>query len=275
LKEGQIDISKEYIKLFELFYGEDARDYRSQADVLSENFIEYPYRGTCLDIYEFEEYCGFNFDEYPAELDTDLLVSICEFIYNVVTFMDPRYFFDSFKQRDYIVHINRLIDKLGYVGIKEDDFTIFVPKDTVAIEVSKSAIIPDELSYRVLEYNHHSLKGNLNEKKQILLAFGNLLEPHRGELKKINKELEDDLFFILNNFQIRHNNNDRKAVKHYNLLLEGMSDLELENYYDELYQLCLMAFMTLENQEWHRSLAEIKNELKVKKQDEKEKIKYI
>lgn len=269
LKEGKIDIAAEYNKLFELFYGEDSRDFKSQADVISLNFREYPYRGTCLDIYEFEKYCGYLFMESPKKMDIDDLITFCEFIFNIVSEMSPKYFFDSFNQRDYINHINTLIEKLGYMSTKEDGLTIFVPKDVGVIEVSKSSLIPDNLSYRVLEYNHHSLKGNIEEKKQILIAFGNQLEPHRPELKAFNQKLEDDIFDILNNYQIRHNNSDPKNGNKYNPLLEEMSDQELEQIYDDLYQMCLLAFLALEQQERHPYYAEMKKKKKKKqrKQD--------
>ena len=93
LQEGKIDISKEYSKLFDLFYGKDTRDNKSQADVISLIFKEFPYRGTCLDIYEFEEYCGYDFKKTPDNLDADYLISFCEFIFNIVYVMDQHCFF--------------------------------------------------------------------------------------------------------------------------------------------------------------------------------------
>ena len=41
----------------------------------------------------------------------------------------------------------------------QDGFTIFVPKDNAAIAVSESELIPEALSYKIIAYNHHSMKG--------------------------------------------------------------------------------------------------------------------
>lgn len=45
----------------------------------------------------------------------------------------------------------------------------FVPKDQAAISVAE--IIDPSLSYRVIEYNHYSMKGDLKRKRDILLAL--------------------------------------------------------------------------------------------------------
>lgn len=48
---------------------------------------------------------------------------------------------------------------------KQNDLTIFVEKDPAAIAVAEGEFIPESLSYRLISYNHYSMKGNLAEKK--------------------------------------------------------------------------------------------------------------
>ena len=45
LKEGKIDLKNEYSKFYKIFYGKDSRDDRSIADMVSDNFIYYHFRG--------------------------------------------------------------------------------------------------------------------------------------------------------------------------------------------------------------------------------------
>ena len=84
LKSGKIDIKKEYSKLYELFYGKDSRDDRSLAELISMNFNTIHFRGTCLDLDDFNQQYGFNFVEQPKDFNIDYLVSFCEYVYNFV-----------------------------------------------------------------------------------------------------------------------------------------------------------------------------------------------
>lgn len=91
---------------------------------------------------------------------------------------------------------------------EEDDFTVFVPKDSVAIAVSKPELIPENVSYRILAYNHHSMNGYLERKRQTLIILADQLEPKRRALEEIDRQFASNLFYAFNNFHVRHNNTD-------------------------------------------------------------------
>lgn len=117
--------------------------------------------------------------------------------------------------------------------------SIFVPKDRGAISVSE--IVAPEISYKVLEYNHYTMKGDIARKRETLRILADQLEPRRVELAAINKELANNVFFMFNNMNIRHNNST-EGDKNYREVVAKMTQDELENWYDETYQLCLLAF---------------------------------
>lgn len=119
---------------------------------------------------------------------------------------------------------------------KQNDLTIFVEKDPAAIAVAEGEFIPESLSYRLISYNHYSMKGNLAEKKTTLLDLANLLEPQRTILERIDKTFSSDLFYTFNNFHIRHNNIDQLGTK-YKKPVGDLSDEQLEYWYDEV--ICL------------------------------------
>ena len=118
-------------------------------------------------------------------------------------------------------------------------------------------IVAKETAHKVLRYNHYMLKGDLEAKKEILLAIGADLEPKRGQIKVIDKDLEDGIFYILNNFHLRHNN---KAVgdKRYKQAVAEMDENILEYWYDELYQMMLLAYLQLDQMERTAKIKEIK-----------------
>ena len=95
-------------------------------------------------------------------------------------------------------------------------------------------------------YNHHSLKGDLEGKRQILEKLAHKLEPNEKELEKINLSLKKHLFGAFNNLNIRHNNLEAKDGD-YNEKFAQLTDEKKEEMYDSLYKDCLIAFLELEN----------------------------
>ena len=65
---------------------------------------------------------------------------------------------------------------------------------------------------------------------------------------------------LLNSCNIRHNNKDESS-KQYKKYIAEISNAELEHTYDEIYQMCLLAFMQLEHADRKDWLVEVKNNL--------------
>lgn len=264
LREGRIDIKNEYSKLYSMFYERDTRDNKSLAEIISFNFTNFPFSGTCLTLEEFDEMHDIHFEEQPQNFDLDYLVNFCEYIYNFVLYFNDGYFLHTFNRQDYLDHINRVIEAIGYNMFNEEGFVIFVPKDNVAISVSELEIIPNDISYKIIEYNHHSMKNDLERKHHTLVVLSNLLEPKRKELKDINKEIESDIFYAFNNLNIRHNNIDSTGTKYKKFVAE-MDKVQLEEWYDEIFQMCLLAFMILDNKKRKEAFDLLKKKIETEK----------
>ena len=261
LKNGKIDIKKEYSKLYELFYGKDSRDDHSLAELISMNFNTIHFRGTCLDLDDFNQQYGFNFVEQPQNFNIDYLVSFCEYVYNfVAAFQDP-FFFDGSGRIFFFQHIQKVIDAIGYMHSSDDGFTIFVEKNPAAISVSE--IVPKEISYKVISYNHHTYKGDLESKREILVKLAYVLEPKESALASIDNQFKSDLFYLLNTLGLRHNNLDPEG-KQYKAFVANMTKEELEHWYDETYQMCLLAFLRIEHIERKIAINELKKKVEAK-----------
>lgn len=257
LKNAQIDIKAEYQKLHGMLYDRSIqvsdRKFISAYDEISDAFAGFYFRGTCLSIEEFNNMHGFSFEKEPIDFNIDLLVSFCEYIYNVLVgyknTVHVGFMSQAINVEFYWTQILRVIEKIGYMQAFQDNFTIFVEKSPEAIAVSESKFIPDNLSYKLISYNHHSMRGQLDAKKATLLQLANLIESKRQELKRISPALEDDLFYIFNNLNLRHNNIDSHFPKYYKSVVAKMTKDELESWYDECYQMCLLTFLEMEQAE--------------------------
>ena len=254
IRSIQVNAQDEYDKLRETYTEEwvsDSQGGETSYDFLfCEHFRELPFAGTHLTLDEFTEACGYSFADDLEDFQTENLIDFCEFFFNLISKLPSsiyrRYKFHLYEPDFVCQYILRVIEAVGYMRTEEDGFTVFVPKDSVAITVSQSEEIPIGVSYRVLSYNHHSMKGDLENKRQTLLLLADQLEPQRKALEVIDKQFTGDLFYAFNSFHIRHNNIEPSGAK-YKKPIGDLSDEALEHWYDEVYQMCLLAFMRLEH----------------------------
>jgi hypothetical protein len=149
------------------------------------------------------------------------------------------------------------IEHFGYTNkyFDDDEIEIIIETDAAAISVAETT--PLEISKKVIEYNHFILKGNILMKRDILTFIGNGIEPKRKKLEQINLNISNNLFFMLNNMNLRHNNTD-KSSKYYNEFFAQMSKEQIEYWYDETYQLELLSLLLLANIERQKNIEELK-----------------
>ena len=101
----------------------------------------------------------------------------------------------------------------------------------------------------------------MDVKKSILQQLASILEAKRKELNQADKTLEADLFYAFNNLNIRHNNVDSELKGKYKAYVAQMSNDELEKWYDETYQMCLLAFLQIENLDRKAAFDRLKAEI--------------
>lgn len=99
---------------------------------------------------------------------------------------------------------------------------IIEQKDVAVTEVVD--IVAPSLADSILEYNHCVIRGNIEEKKAILLKIINSLEPKLPELKRINGRLFSDYSYLINNMNLWHNNCDSNDEKKYDEKFSKLSN---------------------------------------------------
>lgn len=271
LKNGKVDYKSEYKKLYELLFEKNLQDENGELCsvhmVFGEFFTSFHFRGTCLSLQEFDEENGFNFPD-PSRDNPKIedLVLLMEYFYNMLMgYMGSQnmFFYSGINTQFLMQHILSVCDAIGYKKESEDGFTVFVEKNAVATAVAESDLIPDDLSYKLITYDHHSMCGDLEKKKSIIVRLASIIEGKQAKLNQVNPTLKKDLFYIFNNFNIRHNNCDNQS-KDYKPAIADMDKNELEKWYDETYQMCLLAFMELEQADRKPKFDAIKAEIEKK-----------
>ena len=263
LQEKSVDLKREYQRLYELFYIQKAPDMPGTCYTLKEfcegNFLNVPFRRTCLSLEDFDDTYNYHFEKIPHDFDLNYLLSFCEYTFNLSIWITPGnplcVFGNAQQSQFYLQQVQNVMEMIGYTRAIQEGISIFVPKDRGAISVSE--IVAPEISYKVLEYNHYTMNGDIARKRETLRILADQLEPRRVELAAINKELANNVFFMFNNMNIRHNNST-EGDKNYREVVAKMTQDELENWYDETYQLCLLAFLELDNVERTKKVSELK-----------------
>ncbi len=218
-------------------------------------FLQWIARGTCLNCNDFKASVGL----IGRHVDENYMLDYFEYAFNIVKVLETKVKVNygwGGKNDAIKTNINTVLNRYGYevwYNAKQQK-ALVVQKSAQATAVAE--ILPTDLATLVIEYNHYTLKGKIERKKDILVALGLALEAKRKELNSINKTFADKIFFMLNNLNIRHNNVE-KGHKKYNETVAKMTDAELENWYDELYQMILLAYLLLDNQDRNAKIDEL------------------
>lgn len=78
--------------------------------------------------------------------------------------------------------------------------------------------------------------------------------------KNASDEFRPDITPLINGIHIRHNNIDQLGTK-YKKPVGDLSDEQLEYWYDEVYQMCLLAFMRLEHIDRKKKFDSLKSQI--------------
>lgn len=242
MKNRKVDIALEYRRLHELVYG--SGDYYS---AMERCFHLMPFRGTAIDLDDFEHECSLSF-AYTNHISLDGLLGFAEYVYNfaytILSSIDYNAIDYHESSRMIILHIDSLVAKLDYEFSYDDGFYILVAGNNEAWAASEVA--PQNIASDLVNYAYRGLAGNLDAKRAKLVKIINELEPKRYQLKTLSKELESSLFYLANNFNIRHNNLAADFPKQYNPALSELSESELEAWYDEMHRMCVAAILLLD-----------------------------
>lgn len=174
-------------------------------------------------------------------------------IFRNASFIFPNDFTLMFQNLDILIeNLNYEIKLFG-----EEEKIILLPKKPEATAVAE--ISSEETALAILMYNHYSMKGDIEGKRTILYKIAHEYET----LLKKPIEGYNDFFVktnaLLNNLHIRHDNKTKEGNKN-NII--NIGDKELENLYDEVYQLLLFCVLIRENLDRKKRVSEFLESIK-------------
>lgn len=239
-------------------------------------FKEWPYRSRYIDVDDFLKALNFPMLVERAKHNVETHLTLIELLYNFWSLANNKFDDDEFegilKWQGNFYHIKEVMDKIleeynHTICANEDNDCFIVVENKPEVTAATEIMPTPELSFDVIRYNHRSLKGDIEAKKTILVRLGAQLEARRKELKSIDNRLSEDIFFMLNNVNIRHNNCASEDKAKYKEYVAAMRPDQLEEWYDELYQMLLLAFLLLDNQERAQKISELKDNINRGKKD--------
>lgn len=276
--ESKYDIEKEFDVIMKLFAQPCIviyPQYNQRQLIPLENainnicFYSWKQRHGCIDIADLRDKLDFN--NRQSSNKEDMIVCL-EYCCNIIYLANRKFYYTSFpvsgasqKTPQFIMledNVELLLNHLNYEKhvFDNEEKVILTPKNPAATAVAE--ISSQATAMAILMYHHGSLKGQLAEKKDILRRIAQEHEPILDKPIDGYTDYFKTANNMLNNLDIRHNN---RAGKKKNALATNITDEELENWYDELYQLLLFCVLIKDNKERKDKMTEFLKGLKDKK----------
>lgn len=244
--------------------------YKTLFDYVDEYcFKDWAQRSHFIDVDDFLQALEFEDLKDEAAYNVDAFLTLVELIYNFWELSHNKFDDDKkgyrlqwcgnyYHLKDVMDDVLSQYNQVAYIN--EEQECVLVVEDKPEVTAAAEIMPTPTLAVDIVKYNHRSLRGEIEQKKKILLALGAELEAKRKRLHTINSALENDIFFMLNNLNIRHNNKS-KGDKNYKEYVAKMRRDRLEKWYDELYQMILIAFLLVDNAKRADKVKELKSKI--------------
>lgn len=267
-RNNNLDLQEEYENLYDLFFGWDNINNTTIYNYIGERFGSFDpaFTGTSWKIEQYDKKVNRvhgrtlpdpkHGDSAPSFED---LIHLCEYSSTLIReFMKTDFYNDIYIQdNDYIgiefcaERIKILMETIDFRRNDTADWVFYLPNTPEAIVVAESGLLLEKDAYQLLTFFRHSSR----DKKDILMQVARTLEGYEKILAEFNSGFEDNLRKLLNNVDIRHNN-IAETSKNFKQVVASMSDSDIEAWYDDVYDMCLLSFMIIK---YSRNKSEIKD----------------
>ncbi len=240
--------------------------YPFEAFVDDTAFKKWKSRGTCISCKDMRETLGIpSILAKDAPSMNDVLtyleyVSNLFFLFKNINLRLGFHFYDTNITIAARENVRKVLDWLNYEAkeLEAEEKVLVVEKNAATTALAE--ISEPSFALSVIQYNHYTLKGDLEAKKEILLSMGRQLELHKLNLADVDMMLAEGINYLMNNLNLLHDNCKKKDV-FYRDVVGRMPPKKLEEWYDDLYQMLLLAFLELDHVERDKRYRELRAQI--------------
>ena len=247
MNNNKIDVRREYIRIHRLFEDEIFYTHYSQKTMLNyvdTFFSNWEKRGRNISVNDMFTSLGIRDKGGLKDNTIENLILYIEVIINLIAISDLKKLIPGdfeYSSCDWNIYymlndnIERLLEDLNYeIKNLSDNQLIIVEKDAILSAVAETN---KNIADKIIEYRRFVLKGKIENKREILNLLANEIEGMKPIFKGTTySNLMDDVQFMLNNLNIRHNNMSGTYKKEY---IVNLSSEELEKLYDKTFDMIL------------------------------------
>jgi hypothetical protein len=233
------------------------KEYSLETFADKKYFSDWKGRERCADTDEMR--AGLNIDRILQEdnpSDTEILTylqytlniaELCRRSFNAEE--TPGYDFDIRNYTELLSRIRELLKRLNYDAkyVKEKDYIYLVSHDP-ALDAVESDEQQDPVSALITEYRSSSAVGQLDKKKDILKQLGDTVAEYDDNKKGASGRLYRRIEFLLESFNIeKGKEGETEDHPEVSAAIAKMNPQEVEEWYDETYQLLLLRVLEHSN----------------------------
>lgn len=246
LLEKKYNYSKELLKIEELLKKDGIYSINS---TVNSNIPEWKKRNTCLTLQELRSEKQIDkiivlannvFLNPNIECEfLDYFIYYCEFVINIINI--PNVFNSCINYASIIVNnIKTILDSINKQINNIDGCYYIIEKDAILREAVEVVQEKYNLGEDLFLYRHQSNSGNLIKKADILSRLYKYFETYLEKQLKSNNlsKLASDIGYISDKMDIRHAPKGKEII-----LLNNMSAIEQEKWYDTAFSLYLYAIV--------------------------------
>lgn len=214
--------------------------YSNINDLLNE--ADKPY----ADIFELCKIENGNIDDEEILVNIDI-ISNCLYDFKKT---EDRYFYNDRKAFETIEVMMKAINefllcngyKLEYDEKKEQ---VFIIDNDIGIDIDE--IDDEKIKSEIISYYDYKNANDIDEKKKIIVNLISKLESRKNDIEKIMGTRIADMFSnYANNFNLRHNNIDKKYKKYYNETIYNLSEEEILEWWNFIFAFMINIYMNLD-----------------------------
>ena len=154
-----------------------------------------------------------------------------------------------------IFDLNKLNLEAKLIENEYGEIAIIGPKSEL-LEVALESVKDEKVETRLIEYNSLSLRGKTDSKESILCSLYSFVEGYLkdNQLAQMNKRLFENVDFLYNNLNMKHNNKECNDTFFYESTLDNR-----EEWLDNLFHCVLMVIASKKEKDINNGITQLKN----------------